>query len=174
MFNVFLYHSPQHLMPVVHFGTECMCFLSFHVVPIEIPQGFSFLLFLIMTGAVAAQLGYSNPPGLDKLRFGLARRSKGSIFNWYWGSQHEYYYPGNLLLVSNPNHFSLLRKTFADIESLMSRKICNHCLSWYFSLTHLYRITLCYMKYVCMYSSVYACVHVCVFCFLWDPLESIP
>lgn len=59
-------------MPVVRFDTKCMCFLSFHVVPIEIPQGFSFLLFLIMTGAVAAQLVYSKPPGLDKLRFGLA------------------------------------------------------------------------------------------------------
>lgn len=45
----------------------------FHVVPREIPQGFSFLLFLITMGAAAARLGYSNPPGLDKLRCGPAR-----------------------------------------------------------------------------------------------------
>lgn len=65
-------------MPVVHFDTKCMCFLSFHVVPREIPQGFSFLLFLIKTEAVAAQLEYSNPPGLDKLRFGPARVADSS------------------------------------------------------------------------------------------------
>lgn len=79
MFNVFLYLLSQHFMPIAHFDTECMCFLSFHVVPREIPQGFSFLLFLIMTRAVAARLGYSNPPGLDKLRFGPARVAASSL-----------------------------------------------------------------------------------------------
>ena len=65
-------------MPVAHFDTLCMLFLSFHAVPREIPQGFSSLLFLIVTEAVAAQLGYSNPPGLDKLRLGPARVADSS------------------------------------------------------------------------------------------------
>lgn len=76
MFNVFLCRLPQHFIPVVQFDTECMCFLSFHVVPREIPQGFSFLLFSLTAGAVAARLGYSNPPGLDKLRFGPAQQQR--------------------------------------------------------------------------------------------------
>lgn len=99
MFNVFLYHLPQHFMPIVLFDIECICLLSFYVVPREIPQWLSFLLFLIMTGAVAAHLGYPNPPGLDKLRFGPARVAAPSLweaeesnrgpFNWFWGFPHD-------------------------------------------------------------------------------------
>lgn len=159
-------------MPIVHFDTKCMCFVGFHVVPREIPQGFSFLLFLVMTGAVAARLGYSNPPGLDKLRSRPARVAASSL------REVEESNRGSLLigpaafsmirilqeifhLFQTPAIFFPLRKIIVNVESLISRKICNLCL-----MAQLYKITLCFMK-VCRGQGdmpVCMCVYIFISC----------